>query len=70
MFSNRDYVLQLQIAMLQKGDVKQYEKKIAERIKTYVDLDSFYQLPINNILNVVKQADFEDVDNGVDTQKY
>ena len=66
MFSNRDYVLQLQIAMLQKGDVKQYEKKIAERIKTYVDVDSFYQLPINNILNVVKQADFEDVDNGVD----
>ena len=56
MYAPTNYVHELRIAMVQNGDVKLYEKKIAQNIETYVDIDEFYELSINNILSIVKNV--------------
>ena len=53
-------VQQLNNAILQNGNVSAYEKQIAKKIKIYVDIDDFYNLPFQNILNIVKNIDFDE----------
>ena len=51
----------------QNSDVSNHERLIAEQFQTYVDNNDFYELPIQNILNIVKILSFNDNETAANT---
>ena len=45
--------------------IKKYESKLANCIEEVFQLKEFFQLPLNNILNVIKESDFSNIDDQV-----